>query len=61
MGMMTQIVFGILCGVIKHFELHVLFRCLVAVSCALMFTSGQMIRKYIKIYIKIMIFLCDLE
>lgn len=44
-GMMSQIAFGVLCGAIKHFEFHVLFRCLVAISCALMYTSGQMICK----------------
>lgn len=42
-GMICQIVCGILTGAIKIYWIHVLFRCLSAVSCALMYTSGTMI------------------
>lgn len=45
-GMMAQIAFGSLCGITQNFALHVLFRCLTAITCALMYSSGQMICKY---------------
>lgn len=44
-GMFLQIVFGSMCGLVGVYELHVLFRCLTAIACALMYTAGQMIRK----------------
>lgn len=44
-GMFLQIVFGSMCGLVSVYELHVLFRCLTAITCALMYTAGQMIRK----------------
>lgn len=46
-GMICQIVCGILTGAIKIYGVHVLFRCLSAVSCALMYTSGTMIREFV--------------
>lgn len=48
-GMMLQIAFGLLCGLSSHFALHVLFRCLTAIACALMYSSGQMISKHLTI------------
>lgn len=42
-GMFLQIIFGSMCGLVGVYELHVLFRCLTAITCALMYTSGQMI------------------
>lgn len=44
-GMICQVTFGILTGAVKIYGVHVLFRCLSAVSCALMYTSGTMICK----------------
>lgn len=39
-GMFTQVVFGMLTGVMVYYELHVFFRCLTAVSCVLMYATG---------------------
>lgn len=44
-GMLSQIVCGNLTGIIKIYEFHVCFRWLSACTCALMYTSGQMICK----------------
>lgn len=46
-GMLSQIVCGNLTGMIKVYEFHVLFRWLSACTCALMYTSGQMICKFL--------------
>lgn len=53
-GMFMQIVCGCLCGVVGMFELHVIFRFLTAIACALMYTSGQLIRKSTSIYMNIL-------
>lgn len=45
-GMLSQIVCGNLTGMIKILEFHILFRWLSAATCALMFTSGQMICEF---------------
>lgn len=50
-GMLAQIVCGNVTGMVKHYALHVFFRCLSAVCCAQMYTAGQMICKYIVIAI----------
>ncbi|CAO1388922.1 unnamed protein product [Diamesa serratosioi] len=39
-GMVTQIICGNLTGLVGMFELHMFFRCLSAVCCALMYTAG---------------------
>jgi hypothetical protein len=44
-GMVTQILFGIITGYAPNYEIHVLFRCLAAASCALMFVGGGVICK----------------
>lgn len=40
-GMITQIICGNLTGWINIFELHIFFRCLSAVCCGLMYTTGD--------------------
>jgi hypothetical protein len=45
-GMVTQILFGIVTGIAPNYEIHVLFRCLAAASCALMFVGGGVICKF---------------
>lgn len=52
-GMVAQIVCGNLTGLIKVYEIHVLFRWLTACTCALMYTSGQMICKFFLLFINI--------
>lgn len=47
-GMIAQIVCGNLTGLVKTYELHVFFRCLSAVSCAQMYTAGQMICMFLQ-------------
>lgn len=47
-GMLSQIVCGNLTGIIKIYEFHVCFRWLSACTCALMYTSGQMICKSVR-------------
>lgn len=42
-GMITQIISGCLTGLVNNFGLHILFRYLAAVCCALMYTPGLMI------------------
>uniref|UniRef100_A0A1A9VVZ1 Major facilitator superfamily (MFS) profile domain-containing protein n=1 Tax=Glossina austeni TaxID=7395 RepID=A0A1A9VVZ1_GLOAU len=42
-GQMAQIVCGVVTGYARDFSLHCAFRCLSAVCCAIMFTSGQAI------------------
>ncbi|XP_013115031.2 solute carrier family 22 member 13 [Stomoxys calcitrans] len=42
-GQMLQIVCGVITGYARDFSLHCAFRCLSAVCCAIMFTSGQAI------------------
>ncbi|XP_061393407.1 solute carrier family 22 member 13 [Musca vetustissima] len=42
-GQMAQIICGIVTGYARDFSLHCAFRCLSAVCCAIMFTSGQAI------------------
>lgn len=42
-GMLTQMVCGNSAGLVSTYELHVMFRCFSAMTCALMYTSGQMI------------------
>lgn len=44
-GMVAQMFTGNAAGLVRVYELHVLFRCLSASTCALMYTSGQMICK----------------
>ena len=44
-GMVTQIICGNLTGLVNMFELHMFFRCLSAVCCALMYTAGGAICK----------------
>lgn len=44
-GMLAQIVCGNAAGLVGTYELHVLFRCLSAMTCAFMYTSGSMIRE----------------
>lgn len=44
-GMLAQIFFGAICGQTKFFEVHVLFRCIVAAACSMMISSGQIISK----------------
>lgn len=44
-GMLVQIFFGIMCGQTKFYELHVLFRCVVAAACSIMCVAGQTISK----------------
>lgn len=44
-GMLTQMVCGNSAGLVSTYELHVVFRCLSAMTCALMYTSGQTICK----------------
>lgn len=46
MGISAQIIFGNITGLVKVYELHVLFKWLTAASCALMYTSGSMICKF---------------
>lgn len=48
-GMITQIVCGNLTGLVEIFELHMVFRCLSAVCCGLMYTAGALICKFILI------------
>ncbi|XP_055632044.1 organic cation transporter protein isoform X2 [Toxorhynchites rutilus septentrionalis] len=43
LGMYTQIVCGCITGLVNVFELHMLFRCLSAICCGLMYTAGGMI------------------
>lgn len=43
--MLAQIFCGNLTGQVTTYGLHVFFRCLSAVSCAQMYTAGQMICK----------------
>lgn len=45
-GILCQMVFGILTGMVRIYVAHTLFRCLSAFSCALMYTSGTMICEY---------------
>lgn len=42
-GMIAQIFCGNMTGLVNTYGLHVFFRCLSAVSCAQMYTAGQMI------------------
>lgn len=42
-GMVVQMFCGNAAGLVRVYELHVLFRCLSASTCAMMYTSGQMI------------------
>ncbi|KAJ6623912.1 Organic cation transporter-like protein, partial [Pseudolycoriella hygida] len=42
-GMIMQIICGNATGMVKTYELHVIFRCLTASTCALMYTSGSAI------------------
>ncbi|XP_037945167.1 solute carrier family 22 member 3-like isoform X1 [Teleopsis dalmanni] len=42
-GMVAQIICGVVTGYARDFSLHCAFRCLSAVCCAIMFTSGQAI------------------
>lgn len=44
-GMFMQIVCGSMCGLVGLYEVHVIFRFLTAIACALMYTSGQLICK----------------
>ncbi|XP_030374193.1 solute carrier family 22 member 3 [Scaptodrosophila lebanonensis] len=41
MGMLGQIFCGNLTGLVDTYQLHIYFRCLTSVFCALMYTSGQ--------------------
>lgn len=43
LGMITQIIFGCLTGLVEQFEVHIFFRYLSAVACAQMYTAGQLI------------------
>lgn len=45
-GMVVQMFCGNAAGLVRVYELHVLFRCLSASTCALMYTSGQMICRF---------------
>lgn len=49
-GISAQIIFGNLTGLARIYELHIIFKCLTAASCALMYTSGSVICEF-KIYI----------
>ena len=51
LGMINQIVCGNLTGSIKYYEFHVVFRCISAMSCAFMYTSGSMICKLINMVV----------
>lgn len=42
-GISAQILFGNLTGLMRIYELYVVFRCLAAASCALMYTAGSTI------------------
>lgn len=43
LGMYTQIACGCITGLVNVFELHMLFRCLSAICCGLMYTAGSVI------------------
>ncbi|XP_058836091.1 solute carrier family 22 member 13 [Topomyia yanbarensis] len=43
LGMYSQIMCGCLTGLVNIFELHMLFRCLSAICCGLMYTAGGVI------------------
>lgn len=47
LGMVAQIFCGCITGLTNSFIVHIFFRCLSAVSCAQMYTAGQMICKSI--------------
>jgi hypothetical protein len=47
-GMVMQIIFGVITGIAPNYEIHVLFRCLAAAACALMFVAGGAICKFSK-------------
>ncbi|XP_037924364.1 solute carrier family 22 member 7-like [Hermetia illucens] len=42
-GMLSQIFFGNLTGLVHSFNLHMFYRCVTAACCAFMYTAGQMI------------------
>ncbi|XP_053686309.1 organic cation transporter protein [Sabethes cyaneus] len=43
LGMYTQILCGCITGLVDVFELHMIFRCLSAICCGLMYTAGGVI------------------
>lgn len=45
-GMITQIILGCSTGLVDNYNLHMFFRYLAAVCCALMYTPGLMICKF---------------
>jgi len=49
LGMIGQIFCGNLTGLVDTYQLHIYFRCLTSIFCALMYTSGQFICKYASI------------
>ncbi|XP_067615965.1 solute carrier family 22 member 3 isoform X1 [Eurosta solidaginis] len=42
-GMIFQIFFGCMTGLVTNFPLHVFFRCLTSIACTLMMSAGQVI------------------
>jgi hypothetical protein len=50
-GMITQIICGNITGHAHTFELHMVFRCLSAVCCGLMYTAGSLICKLIAVLV----------
>lgn len=42
-GMVFQLIFGCFAALSSNYEVHILFRYLAAVSCAQMYTAGQVI------------------
>lgn len=57
-GMITQIFWGCITGLVNQFWLHIVFRCFSAMSCALMYTAGLMICMLIFI---LFIFMLNIE
>ncbi|XP_061394449.1 solute carrier family 22 member 3-like [Musca vetustissima] len=47
-GMIGQIICGNMTGLVSTFVLHVYYRCLTSIFCAFMYTSGQVICKYVE-------------
>lgn len=48
-GISAQIIFGNLTGLARIYELHIIFKCLTAASCALMYTAGSAICEFFPI------------
>lgn len=58
---LQQILCGNLTGWVNIFELHMIFRCLSALCCGLMYTAGGLICEIRKIEISIVFLICSLS